>query len=157
MSPRARRLPSSTSPAPVPPRAVGPIGREVPGFVDATQPFVDAAVEAMRYVYNKLGVANINWAAVAALTNDFRNIASQYFEQSQATMGMNTNVALSRIFRPSRTFEYGCFNSYWTGGSCIQRAPRFKLFGRQRGGQCLLYDPYQLHCGQTARCVANCR
>ena len=134
---------------------VGPIGREVPGFVDATQPFVDAAVEVMTYVYNKLGVADINWAAIAALTNDFRT--SQYFAQSGGTLSATTNVALSRIFSPARTFEYGCYNSYWTGGSCLQRAPRFKLFGRQRGGQCLLYDPYQLHCGSTVRCVANCR
>ena len=136
---------------------VGPIGREVPGFVDATQPFIDAAIEAMRYVHAKLRVADINWAAVAALTNDFRTIASQFFEQNAATLGQNTNVALSRIFRPSRTFEYGCYNSYWSGGSCLQRAPRFKLFGRQRGGQCILYDPYKLHCGSTVRCVANCR
>ncbi len=136
---------------------VGSVGREVPGFVDATQPFIDAAIDVMTYVYKKLGIADINWAAVAALTNDFRNIASQFYEQNMANMGTNTNVALARIFRPARVFEYGCFDSSWSGGRCLQRAPRFKVFGRQRGGQCLLYDPYQLHCGATVRCVANCR
>ena len=111
----------------------------------------------MLYRTFTLGVADINWAAIAALTNDFRTIAATYFAQSGGKLSGSTNVALSRIFSPARTFEYGCFNAYWTGGACLQRAPRFMVFGRQRGGQCLLYDPYQLHCGATVRCVANCR
>jgi hypothetical protein len=44
-----------------------------------------------------------------------------------------------------------------SGGQCTNRIPRRRIFGRSIGGQCITWAPYELHCGSTQRCIANCR
>jgi hypothetical protein len=67
----------------------------------------------------------------------------------------NTLECLPCFLSPQ--YEYGCFDSHWSGGQCTNRIPKRRVFGRTFGGQCITWAPYTLHCGSTQRCIANCR
>jgi hypothetical protein len=129
----------------------GPVGMELPQWASASEAITEDLIATVTMIGNKLKNNQIDWAAIVGFSTDLRNAASTFFSQSG-----QTNEALTRIFRPSRVYEYGCFNSFWTGGECTNRAPSRKVFGRRIGGQCIMWAPYRLHCGSTSRCIANC-
>ncbi len=132
---------------------VGNIGMELPDWISGPQAISDKLVDAIKQLGDKLQSQDINWQAIIATSTDLKNAATTYFNSAS---GQN-NQALTRIFRPSRVYEYGCFDSRWEGGDCIARLPRRRVFGRTIGGQCYAWRPYTLICGSTQRCIANCR
>ncbi len=129
----------------------GPVGMELPQWASASDAIIADLTAAVQMIGNKLKNNQIDWAAIVGASTQLRNAASTFFSQSGAT-----NAALTRIFRPSRVYEYGCYDSYWTGGGCTNHAPSRRVGGRKYGGQCVSWAPYSLHCGSTSRCVANC-
>lgn len=126
---------------------------EVPDWVSGSNAITQNLVDAVTMIAKKLENADVAWTAIVGASQALKDASSTYF----ASAAGQTNLALTRIFRPGRVYEYGCFNSYWTGGQCVANAPRFKVFGRKYGGQCIAWAPYVLKCGSTQRCIANCR
>jgi hypothetical protein len=135
-----------------------PFGMELPDFMGSagsgsgTSAFSIDLVDAVRQLGDKLQNQDINWQAIVGASTELRNAATTYFNSGVG----QTNSALTRIFRPSRVYQYGCFDSHWRGGECTARTPRRRVFGRSFGGQCYAWAPYTLVCGSTQRCVANC-
>lgn len=104
----------------------GPIGMELPDFTDFPTAIVDSAKDVIAYLGQKIAQNDIDWGAIVAVSADLKNAATKFF----ATSAGQTNAALTRIFKPSRVYEYGCFNSYWTGTSplrctLLHRRPAF--------------------------------
>ena len=89
----------------------GPVGQELPDFVNGVTAFSDTLVDTVRQLGEKLQNQDINWQAIVGASTELRNAATTYFNSASGA----TNTALTRIFRPNRVYEYGCFNSYWTG------------------------------------------
>ena len=131
----------------------GQVGMELPSFTDIPTGITDQALEIIDYLGKKIAQNTIDWGAIVAFSADLKNAANTYF----ASAAGQANDALTRIFRPSRIYEYGCFQSYWTGGQCIARTKKVRIFGRSVGGICYAWAPYTLNCGSTKRCIANCR
>ena len=131
----------------------GQVGIEFPNWSSAPDALTAEMTDVINYVGNKLNGAGVNWAAIVALGGQFKDAATKYFNSAAG----QANAALTAIFKPSRIYEYGCFNSYWTGGECTARTKKVRIFGRTIGGICYMWAPYTLHCGSTQRCIANCR
>jgi hypothetical protein len=142
---------------PWPGRTVGGfMGYEAPYWARNPQGAADAfyaqIIDTLNMLGNKLKSADMAWEAIVAVSADLRNAAQQF----DNIVGQQ-NAALTRVFRPGKIYEYGCFDSRWEGGNCIKNAPRVKVMGRRIGGQCIAWAPYTLVCGSTQRCIKNCR
>lgn len=64
-------------------------------------------------IAKKLENADVAWTAIVGASQALKDASATYF----ASAAGQTNTALTRIFRPGRVYEYGCFNSYWSGGA----------------------------------------
>jgi hypothetical protein len=141
----------------------------------------------VRMIGSKMNVADLVWKSVVSLATDLANQlagavtdlanAANSYITSQTGMGGSAMPPIVRIFQPARVFEYGacackaceirlasaylvlthavvrpgapgCYNQVFSGGECTARLAT---------GQCYAWAPYTLQCGQTQRCIANCR
>ena len=104
----------------------GRVGMELPNFVDMPTAIVNQAIDVINYLGQKISQNTIDWASIIAYSANLKDAANKYF----ASPAGQANDALTRIFKPSRIYEYGCFNSYWTGKRRQQR----RRGGRGGGG-----------------------
>jgi hypothetical protein len=140
----------------------------------------------VRMIGSKMNIADLVWKSVVSLATDLANQlagavtdlanAANSYITSQTGMGGSAMPPIVRIFQPARVFEYGapakrarsglhlptwllthavvrpgapgCYNQVFKGGECTARLST---------GQCYAWAPYTLVCGQTQRCIANCR
>ena len=89
----------------------GRVGMELPDFVDMPTALVNQAIDVINYLGQKISQNTIDWASIIAYSADLKDAANKYF----ASPAGQANDALARIFKPSRVYAYGCFDSYWSG------------------------------------------
>jgi predicted ribonuclease toxin of YeeF-YezG toxin-antitoxin module len=88
----------------------GPVGMEVPDWVSGSDAITQNLVDAVTMIAKKLENADVAWTAIVGASQALKDASATYF----ASAAGQTNTALTRIFRPGRVYEYGCFNSYWS-------------------------------------------
>lgn len=133
-------------------------GKNIGGFFPEWVGDADAALDASLFGLTNAAkllakkLKNLDcWAAINALGGELGSATQKFF---QAGYG-DSNAALVRVFNPAASFASGCFNSFTRPVTCKQRLPRFKVFGKWRGGQCIAWLPSVTHCGATTKCT-NC-
>ena len=97
---------------------------ELPSFTDIPSGITEQALDVIDYIGKKIAQNTIDWASIVGYSADLKNAATAYFSSSAG----QANEALTRIFKPARVYEYGCFQSYWTGAPAADSAaPRSSL------------------------------